>query len=116
LLVRRIARAVVVSLVERKEPRALALQLGAHHDFAVVHRKVNDASAKLEQPLARIAVAPVLRDGVVHGLFGEAVLQLERGDRQAVDGACCTRRQREGPSAINSRGRWWCHSRGPAVR
>ena len=35
--------------------------------------------------LARIAVALVLLDRVLDGLLGQAVLQLEGGDRQAVD-------------------------------
>jgi hypothetical protein len=46
---------------------------------------VHDAAAELEQPLARVAVALVLLDGVLDGLLGEAVLQLEGGDGQAVD-------------------------------
>ena len=47
--------------------------------------KCDDAAAELEQQLARVAVALVLLDGVLDGLLGEAVLQLEGGDRQAVD-------------------------------
>ena len=52
---------------------------------AVVHGEVDHAAAELEQQLARVAVALVLLDGVVDRLLGEAVLQLEGGDRQAVD-------------------------------
>ncbi len=63
----------------------MPLQLGAHLHFAVVHREVHHAAAELEQPLARVAVALVLLDGILDGLLGEAVLQLEGGDRQAVD-------------------------------
>jgi hypothetical protein len=81
----RVARAVVVALVEGQEPRALAAQLGAHPHLAVVHREVHHAAAELEQPLARVAVALVLLDGVLDRLLGEAVLQLEGGDGQAVD-------------------------------
>ena len=81
----RVARAVVVALVEGQEPRALAAQLGTHPHLAVVHREMHHAAAELEQPLARVAVAPVLLDGVLDGLLGEAVLQLEGGDGQAVD-------------------------------
>ena len=51
----------------------------------VVHGEMDHAAAELEQQLARVAVALVLLDGVLDGLLGEAVLQLERGDRQAVD-------------------------------
>ena len=46
---------------------------------------MHDAAAELEQQLPRIAVALVLLDGVLDRLLGQAVLQLERGDRQAVD-------------------------------
>jgi hypothetical protein len=81
----RVAGAVVVTLVERQEPRTPAAQLGAHPHLAVVDREVHHAAAELEQPFARVAVAPVLLDGIVDRLFGEAVLQLESGDRQAVD-------------------------------
>ena len=48
-------------------------------------REVDHAAAELEQPLARVAVALVLLDRVLDGLLGQAVLQLEGGDRQAVD-------------------------------
>ena len=83
--VRRVAGAVVPALVERQEPRRLALQLGAEPHLGVVHGEVDHAAAELEQQLARVAVALVLLDGVLDGLLGQAVLQLERGDRQAVD-------------------------------
>ncbi len=51
----------------------------------VVHGEVHQAAAELEEQLARVAVALVLLDGVLDRLLGEAVLQLEGGDRQAVD-------------------------------
>ena len=63
----------------------LALQVGAEAHLAVVHREVDDAAAELEEQLPRVAVALVLLDGVLDGLLGQAVLQLEGGDRQAVD-------------------------------
>ena len=63
----------------------LPLQVGAHPHLAVVHREVHHAAAELEQPLARVAVALVLLDRVLDRLLGQAVLQLEGGDRQAVD-------------------------------
>ena len=47
--------------------------------------KCDHAAAELEQQLARVAVALVLLDRVLDRLLGEAVLQLEGGDRQAVD-------------------------------
>ena len=51
----------------------------------VVDGEVDHAAAELEEQLARVAVALVLLDGVLDRLLGEAVLQLEGGDRQAVD-------------------------------
>ena len=81
----RVAGAVLVTLVEGQEPRAFARKLGAHPHLAIVHREVHRAATELEQPFARIAVALVLLDGVLDRLLGEAVLQLEGGDGQAVD-------------------------------
>ena len=43
------------------------------------------AATELKQLLARVAVLLVLLDGVVHRLLGQAVLELEGEDRQAVD-------------------------------
>ena len=51
----------------------------------VVHGKMHDAAPKLEEQLARVAVAFVLLDGVFDGLLGQAVLELKGGDGQAVD-------------------------------
>src|SRR5205809_5363459 len=51
----------------------------------VVYGEVHHAAPELEESLARVAVALVLVDSVVHGLLGEAVLELEGADRQAVD-------------------------------
>ena len=51
----------------------------------VVHGEVGDAAAELEELLARVAVPLVLPDGVFDCLLGQAVLELECGDRQAVD-------------------------------
>ena len=83
--VRRVARAVVPAQVEGQEPRALALEVRAEAHLVLVHREVHHAAAELEQLLARVAVALVLLDGVGDRLLGQAVLQLEGGDRQAVD-------------------------------
>ena len=46
---------------------------------------MHHAAAKLKKLLARVAVAAVLLHRVLDGLLGEAVFQLEGGDRQAVD-------------------------------
>ena len=81
----RVPGPVVVSLVERQEPRRLPLQVGAHAHLAVIHGKVHGAAAKLEQSFTRIAIALVLLDGVGDGLFSERVLELEGGDGEPVD-------------------------------
>ena len=83
--VRRIAGAVVPSPVEGQKPRALALKMGAEPHLVVVDGEMRQAASKLEELFARVAVALVLLDGVFHRLLGEAVLELERGDRQPVD-------------------------------
>jgi len=83
--VRRVARTVIPALVERQEPGRLALQVAAHPHFVVVHRKMDDAAAELEQQLLGIAVALVLLDRVLDRLLGQAILQLEGGDGQAID-------------------------------
>jgi hypothetical protein len=80
-----IAGAVVVALVEGQKPRALARELGAEAIFRVVHGEVRHTTPECEQRLAGVAVALVLRLGVGGGLFGEAVLELEGEDGQAVD-------------------------------
>ena len=57
----------------------------AEPHLVVVHREMRQAASQLEELLAWVAVALVLLHGVVHRLLGQAVLQLEGGDRQAVD-------------------------------
>ena len=80
-----IARAVVVPLVERQEPRAFALEFGAHPHFAFIHGEVHHTAAEGKEWLARVAIALVLLHGIGDGLLGEAVLELEAGHGQAVD-------------------------------
>src|SRR5690606_10153876 len=81
----RIAGAVVPALGEGQEPRALAPEVRAEANLVLVHGEVHDAAAELEELLARVAVSLVLLDRVLHRLLGQAVLQLEGGDRQAID-------------------------------
>ena len=83
--IRRIAGAVVPSPVEGQKPRALALKMRTEPHLVVVDGEVRQAASKLEQLFARVAVALVLLNRVFHRLLGEAVLELERGDRQPVD-------------------------------
>ena len=83
--VRRVAGAVVPALVERQEPRRLALQLRAEAHLVRRRPRSGRRSGRTRRELARVAVALVLLDRVVDGLLGQAVLQLEGRDRQAVD-------------------------------
>ncbi len=80
-----IARATVPALVERQEPRRLALQLGAETHLDIVHRHVRDAAPRLEQQFLRVARGLVLDDGVGYRLLGQRVLQLKSQHRQAID-------------------------------
>ena len=89
----RIAAAAVPSPVEGQEPRFLPLEVSAEPHLVVVHGEVGQAASQLEELLAGIAVALVLLDRVFHRLLGEAVLQLEGGDRQAVDEQTQVQRQ-----------------------
>ena len=83
--VRGVPCAVVPPLVEGEKPRGLALKVRAHPDLLVVHGEMHEAASELEEQLPGVAVPLVLLDGVVEGLLGQAVLQLESGHRQAVD-------------------------------
>ena len=81
----RVAGPIVPAQVEGQEPGRLALEVGAEAHLVVVDGEVHHAAAELEELLAWVAVALVLLDGVLDGLLGEAVLQLEGDHRQAVD-------------------------------
>ena len=59
--------------------------MGAELHLPLVHREVRDAAPELEQLLARVAILLVLQHRIVRRLLGEAVLQLERENRQPVD-------------------------------
>src|SRR5258708_2459895 len=83
--IRRVACAVVPALVEGKEPGRFAGQLGAHLNLLVVHGEMHHTAPELEKRFARVAVAAILLDGVIDGLLGEAVFQLERRQRETVD-------------------------------
>ena len=84
-LIGRVSGAVVPSPVEGQEPRGLAGQVGAEAHLALIDREVGYAAPEFKQRLARVAVALVLLDRIVRRLLGEAVLQLEGENRQAVD-------------------------------
>ena len=59
--------------------------MSAEPHLVVVHREVRSAAAELEELLAGGTVTLVLFHGVLDRLLSEAVFQLERGDRQAID-------------------------------
>ena len=59
--------------------------MGAEAHLALIDREVGYAAPEFKQRLARVAVALVLLDRIVRRLLGEAVLQLEGENRQAVD-------------------------------
>ncbi len=80
----RIACAVVVAFVEGQEPGVVAFEVSAHLYGLVVHGEVHCAAAELEEKLSWISIPFVLLHCVLNGLFGQAVLQLEGGHRQAV--------------------------------
>src|SRR5581483_464427 len=84
---------ILVSLVEGQEPRVLAGETGAHADFLVVHGEVHGASARLEEEFLGVSVPLVLLYRVLNGLFCQAVLQFERGERQPVDKDCHVQRE-----------------------
>ena len=92
----RIARSVLVTLVEGQKPALLALQAGAEFDLRVVHGEMNHAAGELEQQLLGTAVMLVLIDRIVHILLGQLVFQLEGDDRQAVDEEAQVQRQLRG--------------------
>ena len=59
--------------------------MGAEMDFVLVDREVRHAAPEVEEGLARAAVPLVLPDGLVERLLGDAVLELEGEDGEAVD-------------------------------
>jgi len=79
------AGAVVVAAIEGEEPGGVALELGAEHDLLIVEGEMDGAAAGLEEGLFGGAVALVLADGVIDGLLGEVVFELEGSDGETVD-------------------------------
>jgi hypothetical protein len=77
--------AVGAALVEGQKLRVFALQLGAELHLLFIHGEVHQAAGEGEQGLAGIAILFVLLNGVTDVLTGEVVLELKRGQRQAVD-------------------------------
>ena len=59
--------------------------MGAELHALVVDREVRHAPPEPEDQLARVAVALVLLDGLLDGLLGDVVLELEGRHRQPVD-------------------------------
>ena len=59
--------------------------MGTEPDLTLIHGEVGQAATEPKQLLARVPVPLVLPDRVAHRLLGQAVLQFEGSDRQAVD-------------------------------
>jgi len=81
----RVARTVLMPLIERQKPTGGTLEVGAHPDLMVVYGKVYRAAAELKEELFRVPVVLVLIDGIVNGLFGQPVFQFEGGNGKSVD-------------------------------
>ena len=81
----RVAGAAVAPFVEGQEVRRRPCQPRGHEHRFGVHGEVHQRAAlELEDRLARIAVLLVLPARLFHRLAGERVLQLQRGDGDAV--------------------------------
>ena len=80
-----IAGAIVPALVERQEPRCLALQVSTELYFLFIYGKMRHTAAKFEQLFVRVAVAPILLNCIFNRLLGQVILQLKGEYRQAVD-------------------------------
>ena len=63
-VVRRIARTIVIAFVERHEIGCVLFQFGTHHDFVVIHGKMNNTSLKAEESLRRVSVVHILSDRI----------------------------------------------------
>ena len=85
LRVGRVACTIVIALVEGQKPGVFARQTCAHHNFVIIQGEVHRTSTELEEKLTGVAVAFVLLDSILCGLFGQAVFELECGHKQAVD-------------------------------
>ncbi len=86
----RVAGATVIAcpsrtLVERKEPSPLALQLRSHICILKINREESDHSAiELKASLTRIAVVAPLENSVVDVLASELVLEFDSDYRDAI--------------------------------
>ena len=76
--------AVLLTLVEGQEIRGIAFQFGAKLHFFIVDRKVDGAPAQPEEVLLWTSGGFVLFHGIGDGLACEPVLELHRGDGEAV--------------------------------
>ena len=73
------------ALIERQEPRTFALEMRTHAHLVIIHSKVHHAAPELKEQFAWVAVAFVLLHRILDGLLGQAVLQLEGGNRHPID-------------------------------
>ena len=73
------------ALVEREEPRPVALQVGRHGDLLVADSEMHQTPLESEQRFPRIPIRPILLLRIRHRLTGEAVLQLHRHQRYPIE-------------------------------
>ena len=83
--IRRVARAVLIALVEGQEEALLSRKLRAELNRRVVNGEMHHAALEGKEGVARAAVASVLLDGVCRALLRQSVFQLQCDDGKAVD-------------------------------
>ena len=81
---RRVPRPAEAPAVERQEAGLRPREAGSHEHLLGVDGEVGEAAGVAEERLARVAVLPVLADGVLDVLTVERVLELGREDGDAV--------------------------------
>lgn len=81
----RVARAVFVAAVEGNEAGGGAFEFGGEVDEVGIDGEVGETAAEGEERLTRIAVLPVLLDGILHGLTGERIFEFDGEDGDAIE-------------------------------
>ena len=79
-----IACTIVVTFVERQEPRLLPLELGAHPHFIVIYSKVNDTPLKAKKHFIRSAFIFILLYSIRCILLRKLIFQLHGNDGQTI--------------------------------
>lgn len=81
----RVACALLVAAVEGDETGGGAFEFGGEVDEVGIDGEVGEAAAEGEERFTRIAVLPVLFDGVLHGLTGERIFEFDCEDGDAIE-------------------------------